>query len=71
MIEAVIEVVAAAGAQRRDLALVVAVGETEIVLLQGRMVEFRLRDIGHFGSAFCALVCDSPYYLIRPPNAYS
>ena len=47
MIEAVIEVVAAAGAQRRDLALVIAVGEAEIVLRQARMLEFRLGDVGH------------------------
>ena len=47
MIEAVIEVVAAAGAQRRDLALVIAVGVAEIVLRQARMLEFRLGDIGH------------------------
>ena len=47
MIEAVIEIVAAAGAQRRDLALVIAVGEAEIVLRQAGMLEFRLGDIGH------------------------
>ena len=47
MIEAVIEVVAAAGAQRRDLALVVAVGEAEVVLRQAGMMEFRLGDVGH------------------------
>ena len=47
MIEAVIEVVAAAGAQRRDLALVIPVGVAEIVLRQARMLEFRLGDIGH------------------------
>ena len=47
MIEAVIEVVAAAGAQRRDLALVIAVGVAEVVLGQARMLEFRLGDIGH------------------------
>ena len=47
MIEAVIEVVAAAGAQRRDLALVVAVGVAEIVLRQAGMLEFRLCDVGH------------------------
>ena len=38
---------AAAGAQRRDLALVIAVGVAEIVLRQARMLEFRLGDIGH------------------------
>ena len=47
MIEAVIEVVAAAGAQRRDLALVIAVGVAEIVLRQAGMMEFRLCDVGH------------------------
>ena len=47
MIEAVIEVVAAAGAQRRDLALVIAVGVAEIVLRQAGMMEFRLGDVGH------------------------
>ena len=47
MIEAVIEVVAAAGAQRRNLALVIAVGVAEIVLGQAGMMEFRLGDIGH------------------------
>ena len=47
MIEAVIEVVAAAGAQRRDLALVIPVGIAEIVLGQARMMEFRLGDVGH------------------------
>ncbi len=40
-------VVTAAGAQRRDLALVVAVGIAERVLRQRRMVEFRLGDVGH------------------------
>ncbi len=47
MIDAVIEVVAAARAQRRDLAFVIAVGEAKLVLLEARMVEFRLCDIGH------------------------
>ena len=47
MIEAVIEVVAAAGAQRRDLALVIPVGEAEIVFRQSGMLEFGLGDIGH------------------------
>ena len=47
MIEAVIEVVAAAGAQRRNLALVIPVGEAEIVLRQAGMLEFRLCNIGH------------------------
>ncbi len=47
MIEAVIEVVPAARAQRRDLALVVAMREAERILLQARMMEFRLSDIGH------------------------
>ena len=47
MIAAVIEVVAAAGAQRRDRALVVAVGVAELVLRQAGMVEFRLGEVGH------------------------
>ncbi len=47
MIEAVIEIVAAAGAQRRHRALVVAVGVSEIVLRQVGMMEFRLGQIGH------------------------
>ena len=47
MIEAVIEVVAAAGAQRRYLALVVPVGIAEFVLRQAGMVEFRFCNIGH------------------------
>ena len=47
MIEAVIEVVAAAGAQRRDLALVVAVGIAELVLGQAGMMEFRFCNVGH------------------------
>ena len=47
MIEAEIEVVAAAGAQRRDRALVVAVGVAELVLRQLGMMEFRLDDVGH------------------------
>ncbi len=40
-------IVAAAGAQRRDLALVVAVRIAEIVLRQVGMVEFRLDDVCH------------------------
>src|SRR6202048_4886661 len=40
-------VMAAAGAQRRDLALVITVGEAEIVLRKAGMMEFRLGDIGH------------------------
>ena len=47
MIEAVIEVVTAAGAQRRNLALVIAMGVAEAIFGQARMVEFRFRDIGH------------------------
>ena len=47
MIAAVIEFVPAAGAQRRDLALVVAVREAELVLRQAGMLEFRLGDVGH------------------------
>ena len=42
-----IEFVAAAGAQRRDRALVVAVGVAERVLRQVGVVEFRLGEIGH------------------------
>src|SRR5215470_16350875 len=56
-------VVAATRTERRNLALIIAMGETELILLQGRMMELRLRDIGHFGSALRA-VCDSSYYLI-------
>src|ERR1700751_2865328 len=40
-------IVAAAGAQRRDLAFVVAMGEAERVLLQARMMKFRFCDVGH------------------------
>src|SRR5258707_5560500 len=40
-------IVAAAGAQRRDLALVVAVGVAERVLRQRRMMELGLCDVGH------------------------
>ena len=47
MIDAVIEIVAATRAQRRDLALIVAVGEAEIVLLQAGVMEFRFCDVGH------------------------
>ena len=47
MIDAVIEVVAAAGAQRRNLALVIPVGIAEIVLRKAGMLEFRLGDVGH------------------------
>ena len=47
IIDAVIEIVAAAGAQRGNLALVIAVGEAEIVLRKAGMVELRLGDIGH------------------------
>ena len=47
MIEAEIEVVAAAGAQRRYRALVVAVGIAELVLRQTGMMEFRLGDVSH------------------------
>ncbi len=47
MIDAVIEVVAAAGAQRRDLALVVAVGEAERVLRQFGVMKFRFDDVSH------------------------
>ena len=47
MMEAVIEVVAAAGAQRRDLALVIPVGVAELVLGQAGMMEFWLCNVGH------------------------
>ena len=47
MIEAVIEVVAAAGAQGRDRALVIAVGIAELVLRQVGVVELGLGEIGH------------------------
>ncbi len=47
MIEAVIEVVAAARAERRYLAFIVAVSEAEIVLRQAGMMKFRLCDVGH------------------------
>ena len=47
MIDAEIEVVAAAGAQCRHRAFVVAVGIAELVLRQFGMVEFRLDDVGH------------------------
>src|SRR3982074_461023 len=40
-------VMAAAGAQRRDFALVIAVGVAEFVLGKAWMLEFRLGDIGH------------------------
>ena len=40
-------IVAAAGAQRGNLALVIAVGEAEIVLRKAGMLELRLGDIGH------------------------
>src|SRR3954469_23951448 len=40
-------VVAAAGTQGRDRALVIAMGVAQRVLRQARMVEFRLGEIGH------------------------
>src|SRR6476620_4740597 len=40
-------IVAAARAQRRDLALVVAMRVAELVLLEARMMEFRFCDVGH------------------------
>ena len=40
-------IVAAAGAQRRDRALIVAVGIAELVLRQLGVMEFRLGEIGH------------------------
>jgi hypothetical protein len=45
-------VVAAAGAQGADLALVVAAREAELVLRQGRVVELRLGNVGHWVSSF-------------------
>jgi hypothetical protein len=36
-------------------------GETELILLQGRMMEFRLRDIGHFSGRLFAAVGDRYY----------
>src|SRR3954471_3315453 len=42
-------VMPAAGAQRRDLALVVAMGIAELILRQARMLEFRFCDVGHDG----------------------
>ncbi len=70
MMAAVIEVVAAARAQGRDLALVVAVGEAEFVLRQARMVELRLGDIGHgracrFCSVMAGLVPAIPFRLAQ------
>ncbi len=47
MIDAVIEVVAAAGAQRRDLAFVIAMGVAEAILGQARMMKFGLGNISH------------------------
>ena len=52
MIEAVIEVMPAARAQGRDLALVVAVGVAELVLGQAGMMEFWLGEIGHVVGRF-------------------
>src|SRR3954447_2491150 len=40
-------IVAAAGAQRGDLALVIPVGVAEVILGQAGVMEFRLGDIGH------------------------
>ena len=47
MIDGRDRIVAAAGAQRGDLALVIPVGVAEVVLGQAGMMEFRLGDIGH------------------------
>src|SRR6266403_1056059 len=55
-------VMAAAGAQRRDLALVIAVGEAEIVLRKAGMMEFRLGDIGH---AILARLAGAPAKVTR------
>ena len=52
MIEAVIEVVPAPGAQGRDLSLVVAVGVAQLVLGQAGVMEFRLGEIGHVFGQF-------------------
>src|SRR5712675_1482976 len=49
-------VVAAAGAQCRDLALVVAMSEAELVLLQRGMMELRLCDVGHESTMCPSLV---------------
>jgi hypothetical protein len=40
-------VVAAAGAQRRNLALIIAVGVAEAIFGQARMMKFRFGDISH------------------------
>ena len=55
MIAAVIEVMPATGAERRDRALVIAVRITEIVLGKFRVMEFRLGDIGHGPNVAMAL----------------
>src|SRR3954454_4568466 len=47
-------VMPAAGAQRRDLALVVAMGVAELVPRQRRMLEFRLGDVGHETTLRCS-----------------
>ena len=47
MIAAEIEVVAAAGAQRRHRALVIAMREADFVLRQVGMTKFRFDDVGH------------------------
>jgi hypothetical protein len=38
---------AAAGAEGGDLAFVVAAGETDLVLGEGRVVELGFREVGH------------------------
>src|SRR5207237_7917282 len=40
-------IVSAAGAQRGNLSLVIAMRKAECILRQGGVVEFRLGDIGH------------------------
>src|SRR6185437_9200893 len=45
-------VMAAAGAQRRDCAFVVAMREAELVGNKLGMMEFRLGDVGHGAGAF-------------------
>ena len=49
-------VVAAAGAQGRDLALVVAPGEAELVARQGGVVQLRLGEIGHAARPFLGVL---------------
>src|SRR5206468_8644595 len=48
-------VVAAAGAERRDLAFVVAAGIADLVLREGRVVELGFGEVGHESRSFAAL----------------